>query len=332
MVDIKSLPAMVMAHSLCYSSMAPSGRRLFQSPVLDVYGRNASHTAAHIQNIKQQSDYFISEHCDPTLQQNGHSFSQTDGINENMDITVETPVFNPLNGMRTTSNYELKHVPMRNEFCSRRKHKREQEEDEAPAQKKRLTEKMLHSLVTSEDISCTSWPCIPYPQGNGVRDVASTSWQADSPSQEFRVVENKETCLDVTTDPNQIGLERLKEIKSRLVGRDEEDPEVDEVEISDMPVLVLSDSLREELRHGLEEVLPHTIMESLNRPCMELVLWRPPCEPLSDKLAALTEQRKSKHREPQCDPDLYSKSTKLESSLMCGDMNQASAPEEDMEL
>lgn len=69
-----------------------------------------------------------------------------------------------------------------------------------------------------------------------------------------------------------------------------------------------------------------------NRPCMELVLWRPPCEPLSDKLAALTEQRKSKHREPQCDPDLYNKNTKLDSSLMCGDMNQTSAVEEDMEL
>ncbi|XP_051888169.1 coiled-coil domain-containing protein 117 isoform X2 [Pristis pectinata] len=217
----------------------------------------------------------------------------------------------------------------RNEFCSRRKHKREQEEDEAPAQKKRLTEKMLDCLVTSGNISCSSWPCIPYPQGNGVPDVASTSWQDESTSQEFRVVENKESCMEVKTDPNQIGLERLKEIENRLVSRD--DPEVDAVEISDMPVLVLSDSLREELRHGLEEVLPHTIMESLNRPCMELVLWRPPCEPLSDKLAALTEQRKSKHRELQCDPDLY-KSTKLDSSLMCGDMNQTSTPEEDMEL
>ncbi|XP_051888162.1 coiled-coil domain-containing protein 117 isoform X1 [Pristis pectinata] len=320
---------MVMAHSLCYSSLAPSGRQLFQSPGLDIYGRNASHMAAHIQNPKQQSDCFIPEYCDPTLQLNGSGFRQADGINENMDIAVETPVCNPSNGMRTTANYELKHMPMRNEFCSRRKHKREQEEDEAPAQKKRLTEKMLDCLVTSGNISCSSWPCIPYPQGNGVPDVASTSWQDESTSQEFRVVENKESCMEVKTDPNQIGLERLKEIENRLVSRD--DPEVDAVEISDMPVLVLSDSLREELRHGLEEVLPHTIMESLNRPCMELVLWRPPCEPLSDKLAALTEQRKSKHRELQCDPDLY-KSTKLDSSLMCGDMNQTSTPEEDMEL
>ncbi|XP_078277751.1 coiled-coil domain-containing protein 117 isoform X2 [Rhinoraja longicauda] len=217
----------------------------------------------------------------------------------------------------------------RNEFCSRRKHKREQEEEEAPAQKKRLTEEMLECLVPSGNISCSSWPYIPCPQGNGVSDVASTSWQDESTSQEYRAVENKEGCMEVKTDPNQIGLERLKQIENRLDGRD--DSEIDTVEISDMPVLVLSDSLREELKHGLEEVLPHTIMESLNRPCMELVLWRPPCAPLSDKLAALTEQRKSKHREPQRDPALY-KNTKLDSSLMCGDMNQTSTAEEDMEL
>ncbi|XP_072103760.1 coiled-coil domain-containing protein 117 [Mobula birostris] len=317
---------MVMAHSLCYSSLAPSGRQLCQTPELEVYGRNASHMAAHIQNAKQQSDCFISEHCDPNLQLNGSGFRQAEGINENMDITVETPVCNPLNGTRTTAN-ELKHMPMRNEFFSRRKHKREHEEDEAPAQKKRLTEKMLDCLVISGNISYPSWPCIPYPQGKGVPDVASTSWQDESTSQES--VENKEGCMEVKTDPNQIGLEKLKEIENRLVTRD--DPETDAVEISDMPVLVLSDSLREELKHGLEEVLPRTIMESLNRPCMELVLWRPPCEPLSDKLAALTEQRKSKHRELQCDPDVY-KSTKLDSSLMCGDMNQTNTLEEDMEL
>ncbi|XP_055511195.1 coiled-coil domain-containing protein 117 isoform X1 [Leucoraja erinacea] len=322
---------MVMAHSLCYSSLAPSSRQLFQSPGLDVYGRNASHSAAHVQNPKQQPECFIPVYCNPALQLNGNGFRQTDGIHENMDIAMETPVCNPLNGMRSTANYEFRHMPMRNEFCSRRKHKREQEEEEAPAQKKRLTEKMLDYLVPSGSISCSSWPYIPCPQGNGVSDVASTSWQDESTSQEYRAVENKEEgCMEVKTDPNQIGLERLKEIEDRLDGRD--DSEIDTVEISDLPVLVLSESLREELKHGLEEVLPHTIMESLNRPCMELVLWRPPCEPLSDKLAALTEQRKSKHREPQCDPDLYNKNTKLDSSLMCGDMNQTSAVEEDMEL
>ncbi|GCB70191.1 hypothetical protein scyTo_0010717 [Scyliorhinus torazame] len=207
-----------------------------------------------------------------------------------------------INGMRTTSaNSEQKHPTVRNEFFFRRKHKREQEEDDAPARKKRLTEKMLDCLMTSIGPS----------------------------SQEFRVIENKATYMEMKLDPSEEGLQRLKEIENRLTEGD--DPEADEIEISDMPVLVLSDSLREELRPGLKEILPRKIMESLNRPCMELVLWRPPCEPLSDKLAALTEQINSKHRQPRWNPEVYNKSLKLDSSLMCGDMN-LTTPEEDMEL
>ncbi|XP_078410062.1 uncharacterized protein LOC144687600 [Cetorhinus maximus] len=324
---------MVMAHSLCYSSLAPAGRQLFQSPALDVYGRNASHAAAHIQNpLCWQTDCFVPEYCDSTAQLEGNGAKQGGGINESMDTGMESPGSNPMvNGMRTTSaNSELKHSTVRNEFFFRRKHKREQEEDDAPARKKRLTEKMLDCLVTSVNVSCSSWPCTPYPQENGVSDVASTSWQIGPSSQEFRVIENEATYVEMKPDPSEEGLQRLKEIENRLIEGD--DPEADGIEISGMPVLVLSDSLREELRPGLEEILPRRIMESLNRPCMELVLWRPPCEPLSDKLAALTEQRNSKHRQPQCDPDVYNKNLKLDSSLMCGDMNLTSTSEEDMEL
>ncbi|XP_067861708.1 coiled-coil domain-containing protein 117 [Heptranchias perlo] len=324
---------MVMAHSLCYTSLAPSGGQLFQSPALDVHGRNASRAAAHTQNpLCWQADCFVPEYCDSNAHLDGRGFRQADGINENMDTGMESPGCNPLvNGMRTTSaNCELKHSTVRNDFCSRRKHKREQEEDDAPVRKKRLTEKMLDCLVTSVNLTCNSWPYIPYPQGNGVSDVASTSWQVESTSQESRVVEKEAACMEMKPDSSEEGLQRLREIENRLVGGD--DPEADGIEISDMPVLVLSDSLREELRHGLEEILPRRIMESLNRPCMELVLWRPPYEPLSDKLAALTEQKKSKHRQPQCDADVYNKSTRLDSSLMCGDMNLTSTPEEDMEL
>ncbi|XP_038648208.1 coiled-coil domain-containing protein 117 isoform X1 [Scyliorhinus canicula] len=248
-----------------------------------------------------------------------------------MDTSMESPGSNPMvNGMRTTSaNSEQKHPIVRNEFFFRRKHKREQEEDDAPARKKRLTEKMLDCLMTSVNVSCSSWHSTPYPQENMSSEIASTSWQIGPSSQEFRVIENKATYMEIKPDPSEEGLQRLKEIENRLTEGD--DPEADEIEISDMPVLVLSDSLREELRPGLKEILPRKIMESLNRPCMELVLWRPLCEPLSDKLAALTEQMNSKHRQPQCNPELYNKSLKLDSSLMCGDMNLTTS-EEDMEL
>ncbi|XP_078083037.1 uncharacterized protein LOC144502699 [Mustelus asterias] len=321
---------MVMAHSLCYSSLAPSGRQLFQSPALDVYGRNAS--AAHIQDpLCWQSDCFVPGYCDSTAHLEGNNSKQGNGINENMDTSMESPGSNPMvNGVRTISaNSELKHPTVRNEFF-RRKHKREQEEDDAPARKKRLTEKMLDCLMTSVNVSRSSWSCTPYPQENVLSDVASTSWQIGPSSQEFRVIENDATCMEMKPDPSEEGLQRLKEIENRLIEGD--DSEADGIEISGMPVLVLSDSLREELRPGLEEILPRKIMESLNRPCMELVLWRPPCEPLSDKLAALTEQINSKHRQAQCNPDVYNKSLKLDSSLMCGDMNLTSTPEEDMEL
>ncbi|XP_048412327.1 coiled-coil domain-containing protein 117 [Stegostoma tigrinum] len=323
---------MVMAHSLCYSSLTPSGRQLFQSPALEVYGRNAPCAAAHIQNpLCWQTDCFVPAHTSTTHLE-GKGCKQGDGINESMDTTVESPENNPvLNAVRTTTaNAELKNPPLRNEFFFRRKHKREQEEDDAPARKKRLTEKMLDCLVTSVNVSCSSWPSTFNPQESGISDVASPSWQIGPSSQEFRVIENEAAYVDMKPDPNEEGLQKLKEIENRLVEGD--DPEGEGIEVSDMPVLVLSDSLREELRPGLEEILPRRIMESLNRPCMELVLWRPPCEPLSDKLAALTEQRNSKHRQPQCNPDVYNKSPKLDSSLMCGDMNLANTSEEDMEL
>ncbi|XP_043571925.1 coiled-coil domain-containing protein 117 isoform X1 [Chiloscyllium plagiosum] len=323
---------MVMAHSLCYNLLTPSGRQLFQSPTLEVYGKNASCAAARIQDpLCWQTDCFVPAYCNSTTHLEEKGSKQGDGTSESMDTSMESPGYIPMvNGMRTTTTKsEVKHPPLRNEFF-RRKHKREQEEADAPARKKRLTEKMLDCLVTPVNVSCSSWPYTSNPLENGISDVASTSWQIGPSSQEFRVIENEAPYVEMKPDPSEEGLQKLKEIENRLVEGD--DPEGDGIEVSDMPVLVLSDSLREELRPGLEEILPRRIMESLNRPCMELVLWRPPCEPLSDKLAALPEQRNSKHKQPQCNSDVYNKSSKLDSSLMCGDMNPTNTSEEDMEL
>ncbi|XP_048467280.1 coiled-coil domain-containing protein 117 isoform X2 [Rhincodon typus] len=254
---------MVMAHSLCYSSLTPSGRQLFQSPTLEVYGRNASCAAARIQNpLCWQTDCFVPAHTSTTHLE-GKGCKQGDGISESMDTSVESPENNPvLSAVRTTTtNAELKNPPLRNESFFRRKHKREQEEDDAPARKKRLTEKMLDCLVTSVNVSCSSWPYTFNPQESGISDVASPSWQIGPSSQEFRVIENEATYVDMKPDPSEEGLQKLKEIENRLVEGD--DPEGDGIEVSDMPVLVLSDSLREELRPGLEEILPRRIMESL---------------------------------------------------------------------
>lgn len=87
---------------------------------------------------------------------------------------------------------------------------------------------------------------------------------------------------------------RLQEIEERITLEDDDNDEDLDVEPTPRrPMLVMSDSLREGLQRGISDILPHKVARSMSHSCMELVVWRPPEDALSQRLKdSLLKQRK----------------------------------------
>lgn len=147
----------------------------------------------------------------------------------------------------------------------------------------------------------------------------SRGWSVDSiapsPSTESSLVQRQtepravQRSLHFTASPSPIrkvhtegsGMEveaaqrRLQEIEDRITLEDDSDEEELDVEPAQRrPVLVLSDSLREGLQRGIADILPHTVAQSMNHSCMELVLWRPPEDPITQRLKDTLQRQQRK--------------------------------------
>uniref|UniRef100_A0A7N5P223 Coiled-coil domain containing 117 n=1 Tax=Ailuropoda melanoleuca TaxID=9646 RepID=A0A7N5P223_AILME len=140
-----------------------------------------------------------------------------------------------------------------------------------PVRKKRLTEAGLcagpndWTLCAHQDIESPGVnPCTSGLSAPGMLDVICEE-------------------MDQTTGEPQCeaARRRLQEIEDRIIDEDEE-VEADR-NINHLPSLVLSDTMKTGLKREFDEVFTKKMIESMSRPSMELVLWKPLPELLSDK-------------------------------------------------
>ncbi|XP_069850707.1 coiled-coil domain-containing protein 117 [Dipodomys merriami] len=149
----------------------------------------------------------------------------------------------------------------------KKKHKREAEDDDCPVRKKRLTEA---DLCAGGNAWIQNVECHP---GNLCSSVLSVPGMIDVACEEMDQTTGEPQC--------EAARRRLQEIEDRIIDEDEE-VEADR-NVNHLPSLVLSDTMKTGLKREFDEVFTKKMIESMSRPSMELVLWKPLPELLSDK-------------------------------------------------
>ncbi|XP_061458922.1 coiled-coil domain-containing protein 117 [Rhineura floridana] len=150
--------------------------------------------------------------------------------------------------------------------CCRKKHKMDEEPDDCPVGKKRWTEAGLGSTAPGAEWTGLS------PQG--LNHLPCPPEPLEIPCEEMEQTMGELQC--------EAARRKLQEIEERIIDEDE-DSVLTEGSVSTLPTLILSDTLKTGLKKDYEGVLTKKIIESMSRPSMELVLWKPLPEFLTER-------------------------------------------------
>lgn len=199
-------------------------------------------------------------------------------------------------GSMTSSSWERRCV---------RKHRRRTDDEGCSAKRRKLMEEVESEAPDFPDPKpCHSWSMVD-PARSPPAQLGSEALRVGPSSQEVGVAfspvcllpgrpESESGCMEVESAQR-----KLQEIEDRITLEDDSDEDLDVEPAQRRPVLVLSDSLREGLQRGIGDILPQTVAQSVSRSCMELVLWRPPEDPLTQQLKDSI-QRQQRKQQPAC--------------------------------
>lgn len=179
-----------------------------------------------------------------------------------------------------------------------RKHRRRADDEGCSAKKRRL---MFEAEVApSENLSTSAhcdWPTANSCNPQSAQQASPAPPKPCTTSNNLTLPQTSSSLFRRETESSCMEIEaaqrKLQEIEDRITLEDDEDEDLDVEPAPRRPVLVMSDSLKKGLQQGISDILPHTVAQSVSRSCMELVLWRPPDDPFSQRLKdSLQKQRK----------------------------------------
>ncbi|XP_053557643.1 coiled-coil domain-containing protein 117 isoform X2 [Bombina bombina] len=176
----------------------------------------------------------------------------------------------------------------------RRKHRLEDQDTDCPVKKRRLAELPVNSAPE---------PCPFTANTYMAENTSERRWIAASPNKKedpvlYSNTSSSAIAQTIHSEEMEEAAESFcnppppeqQEIEKRLIVADEDIKE--KCAVGNFPKLIMSDLLKESLKNGFEECFTKKIVDSMNRPSMELVLWKPQPKSLIDRLQAASRKCK----------------------------------------